>query len=73
MRLRKTYYKRATFLLKHTTLFETKVDVFDINMNAVTPATKGKKVDRPTMMKSLDKVLRQWGEYGGKLIVNFAI
>jgi hypothetical protein len=42
-------------------------------MNAVVPATKGKKVDRPTMMKALDKVLRQWGEYGGKLIVNFAI
>jgi hypothetical protein len=42
-------------------------------MSTVTPATKGKKVDRPTMMKSLDKVLRQWGEYGGKLIVNFAI
>jgi len=57
----------------HTTWFATKVDVFDINMNLVTPATKGKKVDRPTMMKSLDKVLRQWGEYGGKLIVNFAI
>ena len=57
----------------HTTWFATKVDVFDINMNSVVPATKGKKVDRPTMMKSLDKVLRQWGEYGGKLIVNFAI
>lgn len=57
----------------HTTWFATKVDVFDINMSSVVPATKGKKVDRPTMMKSLDKVLRQWGEYGGKLIVNFAI
>ena len=57
----------------HTTWFATKVDVFDINMNVVAPATKGKKVDRPTMMKSLDKVLRDWGEYGGKLIVNFAI
>ncbi len=57
----------------HTTWFATKIDLFDINMSTVTPATKGKKVDRPTMMKSLDKVLRQWGEYGGKLIVNFAI
>lgn len=57
----------------HATWFATKVDVFDVNMNIVMPATKGKKVDRPTMMKSLDKVLRQWGEYGGKLIVNFAI
>jgi hypothetical protein len=57
----------------HTTWFATKIDLFDINMSTVTPATKGKKVDRPTMMKSLDKVLRQWGEYGGKLIANFAI
>ncbi len=57
----------------HTTWFATKVDVYDVNMNAVVPAVKGKKVDRQTMMKSLDKVLRQWGEYGGKLIVNFAI
>ena len=57
----------------HTTLFATKVDVFDINMKAVTPATKGKKVDHSTMMKALDKVLREWGTYGSKLIVNFAI
>ena len=57
----------------HTTWFATKVEVFDVNMNAVAPATKGKKVDRATMMKSLDKVLRQWGTYGSKLIVNFAI
>jgi GLPGLI family protein len=57
----------------HTTWFATKVDVFDINMNSVTPATKGKKVSRNVMMQSLDKVLRQWGDYGSKLIVNFAI
>jgi GLPGLI family protein len=57
----------------HATWFATKVDVFDINMNQVAPATKGKKVNRTTMMQSLDKVLRQWGEYGSKLIVNFAI
>ena len=57
----------------HTTWFATKVDVFDINMNSVVPATKGKKVSRNVMMQSLDKVLRQWGEYGSKLIVNFAI
>ncbi len=57
----------------HATWFATRVEVFDVNMNAVKPATKGKKVDRPTMMKSLNNVLRQWGEYGGKLIVNFAI
>jgi GLPGLI family protein len=57
----------------HATWFATKVDVFDINMNSVAPSTKGKKVSRATMMQALDKVLRQWGEYGSKLIVNFAI
>jgi GLPGLI family protein len=57
----------------HTTWFATKVEINNINMSKVVPATKGKKVDRATMIKSLDKVLRQWGEYGGKLIVNFAI
>lgn len=57
----------------HTTWFATKVEVFDVDMKAVVPATKGKKMDRATMMKSLDKVLREWGSYGSKLIVNFAI
>lgn len=57
----------------HATWFATKVEVVNVNMNPVVPATKGKKVDRPTMMKSLDKVLRQWGTYGSKLIVNFEI
>jgi GLPGLI family protein len=57
----------------HNTWFATKVEVYDVNMNVVTPATKGKKVNRATMMKSLDKVLRQWGSYGGKMIVNFEI
>ena len=57
----------------HTTWFATKVEVFNVNMSAVTPAIKGKKVDRATMMKALDKVLRQWGNYGSKMIVNFEI
>ena len=57
----------------HATWFATKVDVFDVNMNTVTPATKGKKVTKDAMMITLDKILRQWGQYGSKLIVNFAI
>lgn len=57
----------------HTTWFATKVEVANINMSTVAPATKGKKVNRATMMKSLDRVLRQWGTYGSKLIVNFEI
>lgn len=57
----------------HSTWFATKVEVVNVDMKWVTPATKGKKVDRATMMKSLDRVLRQWGTYGSKMIVNFAI
>lgn len=57
----------------HAVWLATKVEVFDVNMNAVTPATKGKKSDRATMMKALDKVLRQWGTYGGRMITMFEI
>ena len=57
----------------HSTWFATKVEVFDVNMKGVTPAVKGKKVSRVEMMQALDKVLRQWGTYGSKMIVNFAI
>jgi GLPGLI family protein len=57
----------------HCTWFATKVEVSDINMKVVSPATKGKKVDRINMLKALDKVLRQWGTYGSKMIVNFEI
>jgi GLPGLI family protein len=57
----------------HSTWFATKVEVLDINMKSVVPATKGKKVTRATMVNALDKVLKQWGTYGSKLIVNFLI
>ena len=57
----------------HTTWFATKVQVFDINMNVVVPEKKGKKVDRAAMMKTLSDVLREWGTYGSKMIVNYTI
>jgi len=57
----------------HSTWFATKVEVININMKTVVPATKGKKVNRETMVNALDKVLKQWGTYGSKLIVNFLI
>ena len=57
----------------HCSWFATKVEVLNVDMKTVIPATKGKKVDRATMLKSLDKVLRQWGNYGSKLIVHFEI
>jgi GLPGLI family protein len=57
----------------HSTWFATKVQVFDVNMNAVKPANKGKKVNRQAMVQSLDNVLKNWGTYGSKMIINFVI
>jgi GLPGLI family protein len=57
----------------HATWFATKVEVYDVNMSKVVPATKGKKVTRSTISAQLDKVLKEWGTYGSKLIVNFLI
>ena len=57
----------------HTTWFATKVEVNGVNMAKVIPATKGKKVNRQTMIQSLDKVLKNWGDYGKNLIWNFVI
>ena len=57
----------------HTTWFATKVEVFDVKMNKVAPATKGKKVNRSSMMTSLETISKNWGTYGSKLLVNFII
>jgi GLPGLI family protein len=57
----------------HTTWFATKVEITNVPMTQVVPATKGKKVDRPTMIKSLDKVLKDWGNYGKNMVLNFVI
>jgi GLPGLI family protein len=57
----------------HTTWFATKVDVFDVPMGQVKAATKGKKLTRAAMMQQVGDVLRQWGAYGSKMVVNFTI
>ena len=57
----------------HTTWFATKVEVNGIDLKKVTPATKGKKVDRKTMIGSIDKVLKEWGDYGKNLVFNYVI
>ena len=57
----------------HATWFATKVEVFDIKMNKVTPATKGKKVTRIGLMNALSPIAKDWGTYGSKLLVNFVI
>lgn len=57
----------------HTTWFATKVEVNGINMNTVIPASKGKKVNHKNMIESIDKVLKNWGDYGRNMILNFMI
>jgi len=57
----------------HTIWMATGVQVNDIKMNLVTPATKGKKVTRKSMVGQLENVLKNWGDYGRKMIVNFLI
>ena len=57
----------------HTTWFATKVEVNGVNLSKVTPATKGKKVNRQSMLQSLDKVLKNWGNYGKNMVWNFVI
>jgi GLPGLI family protein len=57
----------------HTTWFATKVEVNGINTNNITPANKGKKVDRKKMILALDDVLKNWGKYGRNMILNYVI
>lgn len=57
----------------HTTWFATKVEINGVDMSKVKPATKGKKVNRQVMIQSLDKVLKNWGNYGKNMIWNFVI
>lgn len=57
----------------HTTWFATKVEVNGVNLNSVAPAKKGKKVNYKTMIKSIDDVLKNWGNYGRGLIISFMI
>jgi GLPGLI family protein len=57
----------------HATWFATKVEVNGVNMSAATPPSKGKKVSRRDMVQALEKVLKNWGDHGRKMIVNFLI
>jgi GLPGLI family protein len=57
----------------HTTWFATKVEINGVDLKKVVPVSKGKKVDRKTMISSLDKVLSEWGSYGKNLVFNYVI
>ena len=57
----------------HTTWFATKVEVNGVNLNTVKPATKGKKVNYKEMIRSVNDVLKEWGDYGKILVVPYMI
>jgi hypothetical protein len=49
------------------------VEINGVDLKKVVPAARGKKVDRKTMINSLDKVLKEWGNYGKNLVFNYVI
>lgn len=57
----------------HTTWFATKVEVNGVNLNSVKPATKGKKVTYKEMIRSINDVLKEWGNYGKNIVIAFMI
>ena len=58
----------------HTTWFATKVSILnDGEIKSITPAIKGKKTTRTAMMGSLNKALKEWEEWGQKMILAFLI
>jgi len=57
----------------HTTWFATKVEVNGVNLSAVKPATKGKKVTYKEMIRSVNNVLKEWGNYGKNIVIAFMI
>ncbi len=57
----------------HATWFATKVELVDGNAKPLAPPTKGKKVDRVSLMNRLTKLAQEWGTYGSKMLINFVI
>lgn len=58
----------------HATWFATKVEVNGVNTAAVKPpAGKSKKTNKINLHQQLDRVLKNWGSYGGKMVLNFII
>ncbi len=57
----------------HSTWFATRVEVNGVNMTAVKPVSKGKKISRTEMIQAIEKALKDWGNYGRNLIWNFLI
>jgi len=57
----------------HTTWFATKVEINGVNLSSVKPATKGKKVNYQQMIRSVNDVLKEWGDYGKNIVIAYMI
>jgi len=57
----------------HTTWFATRVSISGINMNSISPAIKGKKTTRANMLSTINKVMKNWDQYGQKMLLAFLI
>jgi GLPGLI family protein len=57
----------------HTTWFATKVQAPVINAKTLAPSTKGKNVTRKTMLESLDRIMKEWEEWGRKMVLAFFV
>jgi len=53
----------------HATWFATKVQVVNVPVGQIQPATKGKKTNRKTMLDAIYKALKDWDAYGKKMIL----
>ena len=57
----------------HVTWFATKVQAPEINAKTLTPATKGKVVTRKSMLEALDRIMKEWEEWGRKMVLAFFV
>jgi len=53
----------------HATWFATKVQVVNVPLATINPATKGKKMDRKQFLSELYKVMKNWDAWGKKLLL----
>lgn len=57
----------------HATWFATKVEINSSAPTAPVPARRAKKVTYHAMIDEIYRVLKNWGNEGGKMLVNFVI
>lgn len=57
----------------HTTWFATKVEINSDPINIPQPPKKAKKVSYKSLVQELDRVLKNFGTEGAKMVINFMI